>query len=149
MPDNPQLARAWGAMAWAILIHVLDEAWNNFLVVYNPTAMAISERYPWLPIPVFRFEYWLGGLILGVFILLALKPVARRGSEGIALAARTLAVLMIVNGLGHIGATIIGRMPFGLEFARPMPGFWSSFVLIPVSIWLWRAAGSARRARLR
>jgi hypothetical protein len=143
------LARAWGAMAWAILVHVVDEAWNNFLAVYNPAAMAISERYSWLPIPVFRFEYWLGGLILGVFILLALKPVARRGSKGIVLAARMLAVLMFVNGPGHIGATIAGRMPFGLEFARPMPGFWSSFVLIPVSIWLWRAAGVARRAPLR
>lgn len=146
MPDNPNLARAWGAMAWAILIHVLDEAWNNFLVVYNPAAMALSGRYPWLPIPVFRFEYWLAGLILAVLALLALKPVVRRGSKAIVMAARILAVLMIVNGLGHTGATIAGRTPFGVEFARPMPGFWSSFVLIPAAIWLWRAAGATRRS---
>lgn len=141
MADNPRLARAWKAMAWAILIHVLDEAWNNFLVVYNPVAMALTDRYPWLPIPVFRFEYWLGGLLAAVFILMALTPVARRGSRAIMIAAQVLAVIMLVNGLGHIGATIAGRTLSGHEFARPMPGFWSSFVLIPASIWLWREAG--------
>jgi hypothetical protein len=145
MPDNPNLARAWKAMAWAILIHVLDEAWNNFLVVYNPVAMEIADRYPWLPVPIFRFEYWLGGLLLGVLILMALTPVARRGSHGIILAARILSAFMIVNGLGHIAATIAGRTPFGVEFARPMPGFWSSLVLIPVAIWLWRAASATRQ----
>jgi hypothetical protein len=138
--NNPQLARAWGMMAWAILIHVLDEAWNNFLAVYNPTAMALSDRYGWLPLPVFQFEYWLGGLLLAVFALLALKPVARRGSRGIVIAAQVLAVAMAVNGLGHIGATIAGRTLTGLEFARPMPGFWSSPVLLAASVWLWRAA---------
>lgn len=138
--NNPPLARAWGAMAWAILIHVLDEAWNNFLVVYNPTAMALTDRYSWLPLPVFRFEYWLGGLLLAVFVLLALKPVARRGSRGIAIAAQVLAVLMAVNGLGHIGATVAGRTLSGLEFTRPMPGFWSSPLLIAAGIWLWRVA---------
>ncbi len=145
MAHNARLARAWKAMAWAILIHVLDEAWNNFLVVYNPVAMEIADRYPWLPVPIFRFEYWLGGLLLGVLILMALTPVARRGSHGIILAARILSAFMIVNGLGHITATIAGRTPFGVEFARPMPGFWSSFVLIPASIWLWREAGNLNR----
>ncbi len=140
MADNVALTRAWGAMAWAVLLHVLDEAWNNFLVVYNPTASALTGRYPWLPLPVFRFEYWLGGLLLAVAALFALKRVARRGSRGIVIAARVLAVAMAVNGIGHIALTIAGKTPTGLAFARPMPGFWSSPVLLAASVYLWRSA---------
>lgn len=147
MPDNPKLARAWGAMAWAILIHVLDEAWNNFLVVYNPTAIALTDRFSWLPLPIFQFEYWLGGLLLAVIVLSALKPVARRGSAPIVLAARILAVLMALNCIGHIALTIAGRTPTGMEFTRPMPGFWSSPVLIAASIWLWREAAKHARSK--
>lgn len=140
MPDNVALARAWGAMAWAVLIHVLDEAWNNFLVVYNPTVTALTERYPWLPLPVFQFEYWLGGLLLAVAALFALKRVARRGSRGIVIAARVLAVAMAVNGVAHIALTVAGQTPTGLVIARPMPGFWSSPVLLAASVYLWRSA---------
>ncbi len=140
MADNSLLARAWGAMAWALLIHVLDEAWNNFLVVYNPTASALSDRYPWLPLPVFQFEYWLGGLLVAVTVLFALKPVARRGSRGIVIAAQVLAVAMAVNAVGHIAMTISGQTPTGLVFNRPMPGFWSSPVLLAAAVYLWRSA---------
>ncbi len=145
MADNRLLARAWGAMAWALLIHVLDEAWNNFLVVYNPTAIALTDRFPWLPLPVFQFEYWLGGLLLAVVALFALKRVARRGSRGIVIAAQVLAVAMAVNAAGHIAFTIAGQTPTGLVFRRPMPGFWSSPVLLAASVWLWREARSIRR----
>jgi hypothetical protein len=140
MADNVALARAWGVMAWAILIHVLDEAWNNFLVVYNPTAIALNDRYPWLPLPVFQFEYWLGGLVLAVAVLFALKRVARRGSCGMVIAARLLAVAMAVNGIWHIALTIAGKTPTGMVFTRPMPGFWSSPVLLAASVYLWRSA---------
>ncbi len=51
MADNVALTRAWGGMAWAVLLHVLDEAWNNFLVVYNPTA-ARDRAISLLPLPV-------------------------------------------------------------------------------------------------
>jgi len=144
--SEQQFARAWGVMAWAILIHVLDEAYNNFLVVYNPAAMALTERYPWLPLPVFQFEYWLGGLLAAVFILMALTPVARRESMAILLAGQALALLAAVNGLVHIATTIAGRFPGGFEFARPLPGFWSSPILIAASVWLWRTAAVAKRS---
>ncbi|MBA3975246.1 MAG: hypothetical protein C0504_13650 [Candidatus Solibacter sp.] len=152
MPDNPRLARAWGAMAWAVLIHVLDEAWNNFLVVYNPAAIALTGRYPWLPLPVFQFEYWLGGLLLAVIGLFLLKRQARRATTPIVIAAYILAAAMAVNAVWHTALTIAGHTPTGMEFTRPMPGFWSSPLLLAASIWLWREArraGSARSTQLR
>lgn len=145
MEDNRRFARAWGAMAWVLFIHILDEAWNNFLVVYNPTAIALTGKYPWLPLPVFQFEYWLGGLLLAVAALFALKRVARRGSPGIVIAARVLAVAMAINAAGHVVLTIAGQTPAGLAFARPMPGFWSSPLLMAASVWLWREARVIRR----
>lgn len=146
MPDNPNLARAWGAMAWAILIHVLDEAWNNFLVVYNPTVITLTDRYPWLPLPVFQFEYWLGGLLLAVTGLFLLKGKARRGPRWMVAASQVLAAAMALNALQHVALTIAGRTPTGMEFTRPMPGFWSSPLLLAASVWLWREAAKQRRA---
>ena len=144
MPENPRLALAWKAMAWALLIHVIDEAWNNFLVFYNPTVIALEEKYPWLPMPVFQFEYWLGGLLAAVAILFAITPVARRGSRPIVIAARILAVVMTFNAIGHIAVTAAGRTPSGMAVTGQFPGFWSSPFLIAASAWLWRESRQRR-----
>jgi hypothetical protein len=149
MPDNPNLARAWGAMAWAVLIHVLDEAWNNFLVVYNPTVIALTDRYPWLPLPAFQFEYWLGGLLLAVIGLFLLKRQARRAPRWMVTASFLLAAAMAFNAFWHMALTVAGKTPTGMEFTRPMPGFWSSPLLLAASIWLWREARRASTARAR
>jgi hypothetical protein len=47
---------------------------------------------------------------------------------------------MAVNGIWHIALTIAGKTPTGLAFPRPMPGFWSSPVLLAASVYLWRSA---------
>ena len=39
----------------------MDEALTGFLSVYNPTVIEIKGRLPWLPLPVYSFEVWLGG----------------------------------------------------------------------------------------
>ena len=147
MPDNPNLARAWGAMAWAVLVHVLDAVWNNFLVVYNPTVIALTDRYPWLPLPVFQFEYWLGGLLLAVMGLFLLKRQARRATAWIVIAAYLLSAAMALNAVWLAALTIAGQTPTGMQFTRPMPGFWSSPLLLAASVWLWREARAAKTRR--
>lgn len=63
-------ARRWG-LAWAALcaafaLHVLDEATHDFLSWYNPNALAVRARVPWLPVPVFTFPVWITGLTIAV-----------------------------------------------------------------------------------
>ena len=106
---------AWLAFALAVAVHVFDEATHDFLSVYNPTARAIREQLPFLPLPTFSFAVWLGGLIAGIVLLLCLTPLAFRGNRTLRTIALPLAILVgIGNALGHFGGS--------LYFDRWMPG---------------------------
>ncbi len=120
------------ALALALGLHVADEALTGFLPVYNLTVTSIRERVPWVPLPTFTFPVWLGGLIAGVALLLALTPLAFRGSRGLRLAAYPLGVLMTFNGLLHFAGS--------LYFGRLMPGVYSAPVLVAAALWLLCAA---------
>lgn len=133
---NSNFLRAWILLALAIAVHVTDEAMTGFLSVYNPTALALRERFPWLPIPVFRFDVWLGGLVIGIIVLLLLSRFVARGSAVMRPIAFVLSILMIGNGVSHIAGTILGRTLEGVRFPRPMPGFYSSPFLLAASIYL-------------
>lgn len=134
--QSAKLGIAWVALCVALLLHVLDEALTNFLSVYNPTVLALRERFSWFPFPVFRFETWLAGLIILNLILLSLSPFAFRGARWLRPIAYLFGVIMLVNGLGHTLGTIFGRTVESVHFPRPMPGFYSSPVLLAASIYL-------------
>lgn len=133
---NARVGRAWLALCFALGAHVTDEALTGFLAVYNPTAMALREKLPWLPLPVFHFETWLAGLILAVLVLLALSVFVSRGARWTRPAAYALAIMMTANALGHTAGTLFGRTVASVPFPRPMPGFYSSPLLLAASIWL-------------
>lgn len=138
-PETRALGRAWLALSLAIGVHVADEARTGFLAVYNPTVLAIRAALPWLPLPVFRFETWLAGLILATLALCALSVFVFRGARWTPPAGYALAVLMIANGVGHTIATVFGRTVESVRFPRPMPGFYSSPLLLAASVYLlWR-----------
>ena len=118
--------RAWLALAAALALHVTDEAMTDFLSVYNPAVRAIRERLPWLPLPTFSFPVWIAGLTILVAVLFALAPLAFRGVRWITILAIPFSVLMVGNGVGHIGSSIYtGRL---------MPGVFSSPILIAASV---------------
>lgn len=129
-----RLGVAWIALCLALAIHVLDEALTGFLSVYNPTVLALRERLGFLPMPTFGFREWLAGLTVAVITLLALSPAAFRGAGWIRPVFHALAILMVVNALGHIAGTVAGRTVASVRFARPMPGFYSSPLLLAASI---------------
>jgi hypothetical protein len=120
----------------ALALHVADEALTGFLAVYNPTVAALRTRIPWLPLPVFSFQVWLGGLVMLVGILTALSPAAFRGREWIRPVAYFLSILMCANGISHILGTVFGRTVASVRFQGPMPGFYSSPLLIAAAIYL-------------
>ncbi len=133
---SSKFGMAWVALCAALILHVVDEALTNFLSVYNPTVIALRERFSWFPMPVFRFEDWLTGLILVNIVLLSLSPFAYRGSRWLRPLAYLFAVLMILNGLGHTLGTLFGRTVASVRFPRPMPGFYSSPLLLVAAIYL-------------
>jgi hypothetical protein len=119
---------AWVALCLALAVHVFDEAMTDFLSVYNPTVQAIRERLPFLPLPVFTFENWLTGLITAITILLLLSPFAFQRAGWMRALSYLFAILMVLNGLGHIaGSFYLGRM---------MPGVYSAPLLLAGSIYL-------------
>lgn len=135
--SDRSFGRAWLLLCLALAAHVLDEALTGFLSVYNPTVLAIRSSVPWLPLPVFRFDVWLSGLILAVILLAGLSTFAFRGARWIRIAAYVFAIIMIVNAVGHTLGTIFGRtIAASVHFERPMPGFYSSPLLLAASIYL-------------
>lgn len=130
------LGSAWVGLSAALALHVTDEAVTGFLSVWNPTALEARARLPWLPIPVVRFEVWLGGLIAAVALAFAFSPVFFRGGGRLRPFAYMVSALMIGNGLGHIAGTIAGHTFADIRFPRPAPGFYSSPLLIAAAVWL-------------
>jgi hypothetical protein len=70
---NQRVGQVWLALCIALVLHVIDEASTGFLRVYNPTVLALRERIPRLPMPVFEFNAWLSGLIIANIVLLLLS----------------------------------------------------------------------------
>lgn len=132
---------AWLALCLALGFHVVDEATNDFLSLYNPTAQSIRATFPWLPIPIFTFQVWLSGLILAVVLLLSLPSFAFRNSPRLRPLAWFFAVLMAANALGHFGSSIY--------LNRLAPGVVSSPLLLAASLYLvaqLRRTRAAQRA---
>ena len=86
--------------------------------------------------PTFEFREWLTGLILGIAVLAALSPFAFRNVRWIRPIFYCCAVVAgVLNALGHTIATILGHTVSTVRFQRPAPGFYSSPLLLIVSIY--------------
>jgi hypothetical protein len=142
-----KLGIAWLGFCAALALHVTDEALTGFLSVYNPTILAFRPTGWWFP-PTFEFRVWLGGLVAGIALLLVFSPLFFRGARHARPAAYVLAVMVgILNALGHITGTILGHTAMSVRFPRPMPGFYSSPVLLAASVYLIFALVSATPKR--
>jgi hypothetical protein len=123
-------------MMWmALALHVTDEALTGFLSIYNPTILALRARFGFWPMPTFEFGEWLTGLILGIVLLATLSRFAFRNVRWIRPLFYFLAVVGgVMNALGHTIATVLGHTVSTVRFSRPAPGFYSSPLLLIVSI---------------
>lgn len=117
---------SWLGLASALAIHVADEALTGFLPLYNSTVSGIRESYPYLPLPTFTFPFWLGGLIGAILLLYLLSPLVFAGRIWIRYLSYALSILMILNGLGHMGAS--------LYWGTFAPGVYSSPILVLAAV---------------
>jgi soluble lytic murein transglycosylase-like protein len=130
-------ALAWAALCAAFALHVLDEAAHDFLSWYNPNALAVRGRLPWLPVPVFTFPVWITGLTIAVLALAALTPVVRRGRRWLVPVAYVYAVVHIANGIGHLAVSMAGRWL--------APGVYSAPIILAAAFWLLYETDRVRR----
>ena len=140
--SRQQFGVYWLFFGYTLALHVMDEAAHNFLAVYNPNAMAIRHALPFLPLPVFTFQSWIGSLALGLCLWLGLAPLAFRDPRWLRWIAIPVALLAgIGNALGHILSSIY--------FFRFMPGVYSAPLILVSGIVLlqsaWRSLRQAAR----
>ena len=117
---------AWIALCGALAVHIADEALTDFLAIYNPTVLAIRERYPFLPLPTFTFENWLSLLIFAIVALIAASYFVWQGRWAMRPISYVFAGVMLLNGLMHIAGSFYMQ--------TFMPGVYSSPLLIVASI---------------
>jgi hypothetical protein len=111
---------------------LLDEALTGFLALYNPIVRQARAVLGWWPMPEFTFGVWLTGLIVLVGVLLALSPFAFRGAPAMRVAAYPYATIMLLNGIGHLGASVY--------LGRWAPGATTAPLLIVSSLWLFKCS---------
>jgi hypothetical protein len=144
-----RLGVAWLLMCTALAVHVTDEVLTGFLSVYNPTVLALRAKLGFWPMPIFEFREWLTGLVLGTLLLLVLSPFAFRNARWIRPVFYLCVILAgLLNALGHTVATILGHTVSTVRFARPAPGFYSSPLLVIVSVYALVQLRRTRRSNL-
>ena len=119
---------AWIGLCGALAVHVVDEALTDFLALYNPTVLAIRERYPFLPLTTFTFEDWLALLIFAIVALTGASYFVWKGRWAMRPISYVFAGFMLLNGLAHIAGSFYMR--------TFMPGVYSSPLLLAASIFL-------------
>jgi len=135
-PSDYRPGWAWVMMWIALASHVTDEALTGFLAVYNSTVLAIRAQLGFWPMPTFDFREWLTGMVVGISVFALLSPFAFRNAGWTRPILYFVAIVAgILNALGHMLGTILGHTVSTVRFPRPAPGFYSSPLLLIVSIY--------------
>ena len=136
LTDNQRWGRSWLIQVAALALHVLDEAVFGFLPVYNSAVEALRDAYSWTWLPTFSETSWLTGLTLGIVVLLALSQPVYAGKTFMRPVSFFVGGLMLLNGIGHIGAS--------LYLNEPIPGVASAPVLVLAAVSLLTAVPKRR-----
>jgi len=120
---------SWLLLVAALALHVADEALTGFLPMWNELAAQVRGNIEWLPLPIFTFGGWLGSLIAGILLLLAISPLFFQGRKGLRPLAYFFSILMVLNGAGHIAASLF--------WGRFAPGVISAPLLIALGFLLY------------
>jgi hypothetical protein len=84
---------------------------------------------------------------MALVLLFILARFAFQGKQWMRPAAYVFASIMLVNGLLHTIGTLLGHTVESVRFSRPMPGFYSSPLLLAASFYLLWTLSRQRRSR--
>lgn len=134
-----RLGWSWVGMTGALALHVVDEAANDFLALYNPLAEVARARLGVPFPPVFQLDVWLGGLAVGILILVGVSWLAFQGARIAVWLALPVGVLMFANGAAHLA--------FSGVAGRAIAGVWTApLLLITSAVLLGMALRTVREA---
>ena len=120
---NQRFGVCWLFFGYTLALHVLDEAGHDFVTLFNLNVLAVRRSVPWLRVPTLTLQDFIGILVLFLAVLLALTPLAFRGTKWVkGLAIPIAAVAGILNGLLHILSSMYMR--------RMMPGVYSAPLIV-------------------
>ena len=122
------MGNAWMALCGAFGLHIADEALTGFLPMYNDAVRELRARWPLLPIPTFRYDVWLIGLIAAWVCLATLSRVALRNPVAMVIPGFVFGGIMTGNGC----VRIVGSF----KLRRPALGTYSAPLLIVCGVWL-------------
>lgn len=127
--DKPTFA--YLMLVICLALHVTGVAIHHFLDFYNPAALKIREYLIFFP-PTFSFKICITGLCLAILLLLLLAPFVYSRNRRMIPAATIFAVIMILNGLGHIAGSIyLGKIMAGMV-TSPFLIFFSAWLIFQI-----------------
>jgi uncharacterized protein with HXXEE motif len=100
-----RFGKAWFLLSFLLLLHIIDEALNGFLPVYNESIPRIRATTG-IPFPTFTFPFWFTALVFVDIWLLFLSRYALQGKRVIILLAYPFAIIMLANGLAHLAGSV-------------------------------------------
>jgi hypothetical protein len=137
---------AWLLLCLAFGAHIWDEAAHGFLDYYNATVLTLWGHFPWFPKIDMEFRPWLIRVSGVAVVLLLLTPFAYRHARWMCPLAYVFAGVQFLNGLAHVVFTILGHTVPSVAFDGPAPGFYSAWLLLASSVFLfWQLRKSAKR----
>ena len=129
---------AWMVLVFVLAIHVVDEMATDFLPFYNSLATSLQASGHWFPMPSISLPVWLNGLGVILVALLLVSPLVFEGKRYMRPVAYIFGGLMVLNSLGHIGASVY--------LGKPVPGVYSSPLLLIAAVFLLVMAHRDREA---
>jgi hypothetical protein len=130
-----KLGIAWVLLCAVFAVHTLDESLTGFLGVYNPTVIALRQQLGYWPMPTLTFAEYLTVSFVMLLVGLICSPFVFRGDRWIRPVVYISVIMMLLNGLGHTLFTLLGHTVSSVRFLRPAPGFYSSPLLLIISIY--------------
>jgi hypothetical protein len=127
-----KFGNSWILLTSAFALHVIDEAIFDFLPFYNSVVLKAKEKFSFIPLPNFTFQMWLSGLIAAIILLFLLSKIAFQAKRWILTLSLIYGIIMSLNGILHLLASIY--------YSKPIGGVYSSPLLIIGSVYLlWNA----------
>jgi len=133
MKIKPNFLLAWIFLTAALALHVIDEALNDFLDLYNPLVLSVNNEMGFSFFPVFSFSSWLTALTIGIAFLFALSYFVYRRQKWTIYLGYFYGVLMLINAFGHL----IGS----LYYSRLIAGVYTAPLLLAGSLYLIWSCG--------
>ena len=127
---------AWLILCLAFAANATEDALRDFVGYYNATTLSLYGRLrvSWFPRLDITFKEWLTGVIVLGIALLLLTPWVSRGTRFVRPVACTFAVVMLVESLATVVASLVGQTVPSVRFSGGAPGLYTSPVVLAGSI---------------